>query len=367
MTMTTPRTDSPPGPTAEAYAEQVFGAALGTVQTFAAYAGDRLGWYRALADDGPATAAELATRTGTHERYCLEWLELQAVFGTLTAAPATDRGGRRFALPAGPAEVLTDEGSLNYLGALPRFFAAAGLRLQDLLAAYRDGGGVSWAEFGDDARQAQAALNRPLFDSQLGPALAAVPQVHESLSAPGSRIADIGCGARWSTLALARAYPQAELVGFDIDQPSVDMARAAAVAAGLGDRVTFTLAEGESLSEHDVFDAAFLFECLHDMPRPVQVLTAVRESVRPGGPVVVMDEAVADDFHAPADDVDRIMYGYSMFVCLPDGMSSTPSTGTGTVIRRSILTDYARQAGFTEVDVLPIEDFGFFRFYRLAG
>ena len=101
------------------------------------------------------------------------------------------------------------------------------------------------------------------------------------------------------------------------------------------------------------------------MPRPVEVLTAIRRAVRPGGAVVVMDEAVADDFTAPGDQVEQAMYGYSTLICLPDGLSSTPSEETGMVLRRSTLTEYATRSGFPWVDVLPIEGFAFFRFYRL--
>jgi hypothetical protein len=81
--------------------------------------------------------------------------------------------------------------------------------------------------------------------------------------------------------------------------------------------------------------------------------------------MVVMDEAVADEFTAPGDDVERMMYGFSLLVCLPDGRSSAPSEATGTVMRRSTLEGYAKRAGFASVDVLPIEDFGAFRFYAL--
>jgi hypothetical protein len=119
------------------------------------------------------------------------------------------------------------------------------------------------------------------------------------------------------------------------------------------------------LSELGAFDAAFAFECIHDMPRPVQVLAAIRDAVRTDGAVVIMDEAVADEFLAPGDPVEQAMYGYSTLVCLPDGLSSTPSEGTGTVMRRSVLTDYATRAGFTSVEVLPLADFAFWRFYRL--
>jgi hypothetical protein len=119
------------------------------------------------------------------------------------------------------------------------------------------------------------------------------------------------------------------------------------------------------LAELGPFDAGFAFECLHDMPHPVEVLAAIHDAVRSDGRGVIMDEAVADDFFVPGDPLEQVMYGYSTLICLPDGLSSTPSEGTGTVVRRSILNDYAIRAGFASVEVLPIEDFAFFRFYRL--
>lgn len=350
---------------AETYAEQLFAANLGTYELLSTYVGLTLGWFAALAADGPATSTELAARTGTQERYCREFCEFQASLGVLTVDAAADAKQRVFTLPPGPAEVLLDVDSLNYLGPLTRMAVAAGRRIDSLLAVYRDGGGVSWDAFGDDARESQAALNRPWFTHRLGPALAGVPDLHTALSRPGARILDLGCGGGWSTLALARAYPDAAVVGVDIDEPSVVAARAAAETAGLGERVTFVLADGQDVPGAP-YDAAFAFECLHDMSRPVEVLGAVRAAVRPGGPVVIMDEAVDDAFTAPGSEVDRCMYGFSLFICLPDGLSSSPSVGTGTVMRRPVLTDYARRAGFTDVTVLPIEDFGFFRFYRLS-
>ena len=155
------------------------------------------------------------------------------------------------------------------------------------------------------------------------------------------------------------------MLGVDVDEPSIRTANANAEAAGIADRARFTVAEGEALASLGPFDAAFAFECVHDMPRPVEVLAAVRDAVRSDGAVVIMDEAVADDFTAPGDPVEQVMYGYSTLICLPDGLSSMPSEGTGTVMRRSVLTDYARRAGFSSVEVLPIKDFAFFRFYRL--
>ncbi|WP_069385325.1 class I SAM-dependent methyltransferase [Cellulosimicrobium cellulans] len=384
MGTTDEETDAAPAPAAEpgreavdTFAERLFTATLGAIDVLAVHVGDRLGWYRALADAGPLTSTALAERTGTHERYAREWLEQQAASGILAAEdpaagpalvadPADVARERRYALPAAHAEVLTDGSSLAYSAPLARFVGAVGPQLPHLLDAYRAGGGVSWDQLGDDAREAQADVNRPWFEHRLAPTLAGLPEVHDVLSRPGARVVDVGCGFGWSTLALAQAYPDAVVRGIDVDRPSVEAARAAAAAAGLADRVTFHHADAAELHLAEPCDAAFAFECVHDLPRPVAVLDAVRRAVRPDGVVVVMDEAVADEFAAPADDVDRIMYGYSLFVCLPDGMSTQPSAGTGTVMRPATLRRYALEAGFAGVEALPVDDFAFFRFYRLV-
>ena len=108
-----------------------------------------------------------------------------------------------------------------------------------------------------------------------------------------ARVLDVGCGGGWSSIALARAYPWATVLGVDTDQPSVDLAVANAHDAGLGERVRFLCQDAASLPEGTT-DVTFGFECVHDMPRPVEVLSAVRRTLALGGSLIVMDEAVAD-------------------------------------------------------------------------
>ncbi|MDQ4118812.1 MAG: methyltransferase domain-containing protein [Actinomycetota bacterium] len=353
-----------PTHTADAFAERLFSAVLATIDVHTAYLGGRLGWYRALAGGEALTSTELSRRCATAERYTREWLEQQAVTGVLTCDDNPDAGRRRYTLPPGHAEVLTDELSPNHVLPLARFVAAAGKQLDALAEAYRTGGGVSWAQHGTDLREAQAAANRPMFLVALGETyLPAVPDVDAALRA-GGRVADVGCGHGWSAIGIALAYPQATVDGYDLDAPSIEAARHNAAEAGVGDRVRFHRAD-PAAATGGPYDVVFAFECVHDLPDPVTVLASMRAMAGTTGAVVVMDERVADEFTAPGDEIERLMYGYSLLCCLADGMAHHPSAATGTVMRSGTLRDYARQAGFAEVEALDIAD-DFFRFYRLT-
>jgi SAM-dependent methyltransferase len=346
-------------PSADALAERLFSAAVASFDLAGVYLGDRLGWYRSLSADGPAAADELAARTGTDARYAREWLEQQAVGGILDV---DDEG--RFSLPLAHAEVLVEPESLSLMAPISRMVAAAFGRLPALADAYRTGEGIGWESYGVDMREGQAAFNRPAFTHLLGATwLPAVVDLHARLQAdPAARVADIACGEGWSTIAMARAYPRARFVGIDLDGPSIEAARRNADASGVGDRVEFHHADAARV--HGPFDAAIIIEAVHDMANPVPVLRTVREGLAPGGSLIVVDERVAESFAAPGDDVERFMYGWSITTCLPDGRSRQPSVATGTVMRPDTLRAYASEAGYSAVEILPIEN-DFFRFYQL--
>ena len=351
----------------EALVERVFGATLATMDLFSVYLGDRLGYYRALAAGGPATSAELAVRTGTHERYAREWLEQQAVTGILEVENAdADAGQRRFRLPAGHVEPMTDPDSLYAMTPLAQIFAGCVKPLPQILDAFRTGGGVPYEDYGADLAEGQAGSTRPMFHNQLAQEwLPAMPDIHARLQSAGARVADIGMGFGRSSIAIARAYPNVRVDGFDLDTSSVQAARANAEAAGVADRVTFQVRDAGDPALAGRYDLACAFECIHDMADPVATLRAMRRLVGGGGTMLIADEKVADRFTAPGDDVERYMYGFSILHCLPVGMVDKPSAGTGTVMRQSTMTGYAEAAGCRAVAVLPIAH-DFFRFYRLT-
>ena len=212
----------------------------------------------------------------------------------------------------------------------------------------------------------QAALNRPVFLKVLGQEwLPSIADVHARLQAdPSARVADIACGYGWSSIGIARAYPNARIDGFDSDAPSIAAARAIAEQHGLSDRITFTTRDAADPALAGRYDLVTVFEALHDMARPVEALRAIRRLVADDGAVIIMDEHVGESFTAPADEVERFMYCASVLLCLPAGMAEQPSAGTGTIMRPDTLRRYASEAGFRDVEILPIEH-PFFRFYRL--
>ncbi len=182
----------------------------------------------------------------------------------------------------------------------------------------------------------------------------------------GGRVADIGCGEGWSSISIALAYPGVTVDAFDVDDASIAAARAHARELAVEDRVSFHAVDAATLDLDGAFDVVTAFECIHDLPHPVDVLATMRRLAKDDGHVVVMDERVSERFPGRGDDVERVMYGFSLFICLPDGMSQAPSAATGTVMRPETLRDYARQAGFSDIEILPIEA-DFWRFYRLIG
>lgn len=351
----------------DALVERLFTAVIDTLEIASVHIGGRLGFYRELAERGEATPAELAARTGTSERYVREWLEQQAVAGFL----AVDDSGaaaseRRYTLPAPHRPVFVDEEDLNHLTPLATLAIGVLGPMEALLDAYRTGGGVRYEAYGADTREGIGAINRPMFVNQLADWLASIPEVDERLRArPPARVADLACGTGWSSIAIARTYPDVIVDAIDVDAESIETARGNVTAAGVDDRVRPTVHDAGAPELGGRYDLITIFEALHDMNHPVEALRTARNSLAEGASVVVADERVAESFEAPGDELERLNYGWSVLHCLAVGMLEPDSAGTGTVMRPDTVRDYAAEAGFGRVDVLPIEH-DFWRFYRLV-
>ena len=348
---------------ADALAERLFAATLGALELFSVYLGAELGLYDALAQHGPLTARELAERAGIAPRYAVEWLEQQAVAGLLDSTDGAPE--RRYRLDPAHARVLVEPDDPAHVAPFAHMLAGIGGVLPRVADAYRTGGGVPYQAYGRAFRHGQGHINRPAFTHRLtADWLAAMPDVVERLRDGGARVADLGCGQGWSSLAVARAFPHARVDGIDLDPASIADATRHADDAGLADRVRFRHADAAQLSAHGPYDLVLILEALHDMTDPAAALLAARAALTPGGAVLVVDERVADTFTAPGDEVERMMYGWSVTHCLPTQMVEQPSAALGTVLRSHTVRELAARAGYARVDVLPVDN-DFFRLYRL--
>jgi hypothetical protein len=112
------------------------------------------------------------------------------------------------------------------------------------------------------------------------------------------------------------------------------------------------------------YDVIFFFECVHDLPRPVEALANARAALGPQGTVIVMDERAAETFTAPGDLTERLFAAASPLWCLPQGLVGPDPQPVGTLMRPETLRRLAAAAGFAQTEVLPIEHPSF-RFYRL--
>jgi 2-polyprenyl-3-methyl-5-hydroxy-6-metoxy-1,4-benzoquinol methylase len=355
--------------TPDALVGRLFEASVGMFDVMSVYLGDRLGLYAALRDGGPATASELATRAGIDERYAREWLEQQAATDILEVdrveAPADKR---RFSLPDAYVEPLLNPDSPYSIAPFGRAVVACAKVMPELIEAFRSGGGVDWSAYGPDMIESQGDFNRPWLTGSFGSELLpAIPQIHERLIAdPPARVADVACGVGWASISIARAYPKVRVDGFDLDPSSVELARENARHAGVDDRVTFAVRDAADPAAVGQYDVAVVIEAIHDLSRPVEVLGAIRQMLRPGGTLLVADEKTEDAFAAPASDLERTYYGFSIFTCLPAAMTERPTAATGTVMRADTMQRYASEAGFDGFERLDEPALDMLRFYRLT-
>jgi SAM-dependent methyltransferase len=351
----------------EELAGRIFLEGVGALHLGSVYIGVKHGLFAALVEDGPLTARELAARTGLDGWYVREWLQAETIAGLLLADD-DDLATASFRTARGVSETLVDETGPAFVGGLPLAAAAAYSVMPELLKAFRTGAGVPYASYGEDAVEAQAALNRPAFVNELAAEwIPQIPDIAALLADSGraTRVADVGCGLGWAAIELAKAYPHLRVDGYDTDEESITRARRNAADAGVSDRVTFDVVDASSPYGESRYDLIFFFECVHDMAHPVEAIAQAKAALAEGGTVIVMDERVGETLNA-GDPTETFFASASVLWCLPQGRVEPDSEAVGTVMRPSRFRSIARQAGWSDVEILRI-DHPFWRFYRLIG
>jgi SAM-dependent methyltransferase len=302
--------------------------------------GDKLGLYRALSEGGAATSAELAKRTGTSERYVREWLSAQAAGGFITYDPKS----ATFSLSPEQAAVFSDEQSPVFMAGGFHTLAAVYASEPRLVEAFRTGEGIPWAAHCTCLFCGTERFFRPGYRAHLlGEWLPALDGIVEKLAAGGARVADVGCGHGSSTYIVAEAFPKAQVVGFDLHDRSIHVARER--GKGLLNLRFEIAAAREYGGEYDLIT---LFDALHDMGDPVGALAHARRTLRPGGSVMIVEPMSGDRLEDNLNPVGRSFYAFSTSLCVPGSLSQEVGAALGAQPGEARVREIARQAGFTQ-------------------
>lgn len=314
----------------------------GTANAALVMVGDRLGLYKAVADIGPCTAGELAEKTGTHERYVLEWLSAQAASEFVTYDAATER----FSLSAEQAMIFADEDSPYYMAG--GFFSAAAAvnDEQKLAEAFRSGQGIAWGDHHTCLFCGTEKFFRPGYASNLVQSwLPALTDMVDRLES-GALVADVGCGHGASTLVMAQAYPNSRFIGFDYHGPSIDRATALAAEQGLPN-VRFEVASAQEFPQREgPYDLVAIFDALHDMGDPRGAARQAHRNLKPDGTWMIVEPAASDTLQENLNPVSRVFFAMSTAVCVPSALSQEGGEALGAQAGPAVIEDVVTSGGF---------------------
>ncbi|MGH2760355.1 MAG: class I SAM-dependent methyltransferase [Actinomycetota bacterium] len=313
--------------------------------------GDRLGLFKDLAAHGPATSDELAQRAGLNERYAREWLGAMASAGYFSYDPET----QRYTLPLEHAPVLAQEAGPMFFGGFYEQITGMSGVIEPLLDAFRNGGGVPQSAYGDMHWSGLERGTASWFENLLVPVwIPAVPEVQAALER-GVDVADVGCGAGRALIKLAQAYPNSRYIGYDNFPTQVERAKAAAAAAGVGEKIRFSVVDGAQ-GLGDTYDVVTTFDVIHDSADPAGLLTAIHDALRPGGYYLCLDINCSDKPEDNVGPLATMMFGASVFYCMTTSLAQG-GAGLGTLgLHEKKMRELAAAAGFSSVDRAPIDN-----------
>ena len=333
------------------FADKAFGDLSGMWTVALCYVGDRLGLFRDLHENGPATASELAGRAGIDERYAAEWLRGLTAAGYLGHDDPTGR----YELPHEHAQVLAVEGGPVFLGGGYQGFAAILEPLESIVRAFRTGGGARQDEYGAAWWSSMERFTNGWFENLLLPVwLPAMPDVERRLRA-GCDYADVGCGSGRALVKLAPEFPRSRFVGYDVFPAQVERARTRLQAAGLGDQVSVRVADAaEGLPER--YDVISTYDVIHDAVDPLGLLRGIHRSLTADGIYICLDTNCADRHEDNAGPVAAMLYGISVFYCMTTSLANG-GAGLGTCGLPEVRArELCMQAGFSELRRVPMDN-----------
>ena len=331
-------------------ADRVYRDVAGGMAAGLAFVGTETGLFRAMAERGPMSQSEVIAASGLDGRYVEEWLKGMAAAGYLDYEPTA----ATFTLPPEHAFLLSSDGTDHFMGGIFAMLPPLMTVAPRVVQAFRHGGGVPFADFAPECRQAIDRSNRGNYEHRLVDYwLKQLPDTFARL-AGGGRALDVGCGSGQAVLALARAFPTATCVGVDPDAASIAEARVAATATAAGAGARFEQTTSDSLPDREPFDLITLCDVLHDLPAPVPVLRGLKERLAANGVLLVIEPRVADRLEDNLHPLAAMFYGFSVFHCMTQSLAHG-GAGLGACMGPARTRALFAEAGFGNSEMLDIK------------
>jgi len=317
-----------------------WGAAEGALLTFV---GDRLGLFKAMAKVGELTPEELAKRTQTHPRILKEWLAGQAAGGFVTYNPVNGT----YTLPNEHALALTDENSPAYVAGFYQSLVSLFKDEEKIIEAFKTGKGLGWGDHHHYLFEGTERFFKPNYIANLTTSwIPALEDVENRLKNGRVKVADVGCGHGVSTILMAKAYPNAKIIGFDFHKPSIEWARKQAEKEGL-QNITFEVAKSTDFPGDD-YDLVTFFDCFHDMGDPAGAAKHALQTLKKKDGTLMLVEPFANDrVEDNLNPLGRVFYSVSSVVCVPASLNED-GPALGAQAGEEIIGQTVKSAGFSK-------------------
>jgi 2-polyprenyl-3-methyl-5-hydroxy-6-metoxy-1,4-benzoquinol methylase len=346
-----------------AFTGQVSASVAGGLNCALTLLGDQLGLYKSLSELGPLNSTGLATATNLSERWVREWLYQQACIGQIEYVEEDDQ----FFLTQEATAVLADENHPAYLGGMFQSVVAMYDTVPQLPDCFRTGLGHSYDDKGENCACGIEKMSRKFQTDYLVPDL--LPEldgVVERLKG-GANVADVGCGAATSTIAMAKAFPQSEFVGYDISMHALNRARNNIASAGVKN-IKLHNPIDNPLPEDASLDFITTFDVVHDSTHPDALIKAIRASLKDNGTWLCSDIKGQSTFAGNLKDnpMATLEYSFSVMVCMSSGLSTPDGAGLGTLgFHEQKAREMTTEADFTRFTTIPFEGDMLNSFYEI--
>ncbi len=322
--------------------DKVFRDMAGAMSAGMVYVGVKTGLWRAMEGKGALSSSALAEKTGLEPRYVEEWLKGMVAAGYLDYDP----GARTYTLPEEHAYFLASDDTDHFVGGLFAMVPPLMRVAPEVARAFAEGGGVRFADFGPECVTALDLINRGQYEARFADYwLESMPDVVQRLRG-GGRALDVGCGSGRVCAALAKAFPDADVVGVDPDAESIARARKSSKAR-------FIVGEVSAVEKAGGFDLVTLCDVLHDLAEPVKTLEQARALLKPDGVLFIIEPKAADKLEENRNAVATTFYGFSLFHCMTQSLARG-GPGLGTCLGPAATEALVRQAGYTRFRRLDI-------------